>query len=99
CFLSGLYVSVGLDNIVLLTMRNKSELRVDMEDWEGGKVYAQYTSFSVDPESFGYTLHLGSFIHGGGVVEFGGVWRCVVVCGGGVVVCGGVWRWCSGVWR
>ncbi|XP_031418185.1 microfibril-associated glycoprotein 4-like [Clupea harengus] len=56
---------LGLDNIVLLTMRNKSELRVDMEDWEGGKVYAQYTSFSVDPESFGYTLHLGSFIDGG----------------------------------
>ena len=28
-----------------------------------------------------------------------GVWRCVVVCGGGVVGCGGVWRCCSGVWR
>ena len=35
-----------------------------------------------------------------------GVWRCVVVFGGGVVGCGGVWRccsgvwsWCSGVWR
>ena len=29
----------------------------------------------------------------------GGVWRCVVGCGGGVEVCSGVWRWCSGVWR
>ena len=28
-----------------------------------------------------------------------GVWRCVVVFGGGVVGCGGVWRCCSGVWR
>ena len=27
-----------------------------------------------------------------------GVWRCVVVCGGGVVVFGGLWRWYSGVW-
>ena len=65
CFLSGLYVSVGLDNIHLLTKKGNYELRVDMEDWEGRKVYAQYTSFSVDPESFGYTLHLGSFIDGG----------------------------------
>ncbi|CAB1344167.1 unnamed protein product [Coregonus sp. 'balchen'] len=28
---------LGLDNIFLLTMRKKSELRVDMEDFEGGK--------------------------------------------------------------
>ncbi|XP_062397737.1 microfibril-associated glycoprotein 4-like [Sardina pilchardus] len=56
---------LGLDNIVLLTMRKRNELRVDMEDWDGGKVYAQYTSISVDPETFGYTLRLGSFIDGG----------------------------------
>ncbi|XP_076143441.1 microfibril-associated glycoprotein 4-like [Alosa pseudoharengus] len=56
---------LGLDNVVLLTMRKRNELRVDMEDWDGGKVYAQYTSFSVDPESLGYKLHLGSFINGG----------------------------------
>ncbi|XP_062395947.1 microfibril-associated glycoprotein 4-like [Sardina pilchardus] len=56
---------LGLDNILLLTLRNNNELRVDMEDWDGGKVYAQYTSFSVDLETFGYTLRLGSFINGG----------------------------------
>ncbi|XP_062395949.1 microfibril-associated glycoprotein 4-like [Sardina pilchardus] len=56
---------LGLDNIVLLTMRKRNELRVDMEDWDGGKVYAQYTSFSVDPESLDYKLHLGNFINGG----------------------------------
>lgn len=55
----------GLESLFHLTLRKKYELRVDMEDWEGGRVFAQYTSFSVDPESFGYTLHLGSFIDGG----------------------------------
>ncbi|XP_063060644.1 microfibril-associated glycoprotein 4-like [Engraulis encrasicolus] len=56
---------LGLDNIVLLTMRKKNELRVDMEDWDGNEAYAQYSSFSVDPESLGYTLHVGGFIDGG----------------------------------
>uniref|UniRef100_A0A4W5M2R5 Microfibril associated protein 4 n=1 Tax=Hucho hucho TaxID=62062 RepID=A0A4W5M2R5_9TELE len=56
---------LGLDNIFLLTMRKKSELRVDMEDFEGGKVYAKYTSFSIDPENYGYTLRLGSYVDGG----------------------------------
>ncbi|XP_071379439.1 microfibril-associated glycoprotein 4-like, partial [Centroberyx affinis] len=56
---------LGLDNIFLLTMRKKNELRVDMQDWEGGKVYAQYSSFSVDPENYGYQLRLGSYIDGG----------------------------------
>ncbi|XP_031672467.1 microfibril-associated glycoprotein 4-like [Oncorhynchus kisutch] len=56
---------LGLDNIFLLTMRKKNELRVDMEDFEGGKVSAKYTSFSIDPENYGYTLRLGSYVDGG----------------------------------
>uniref|UniRef100_A0A8C8FHA4 Fibrinogen C-terminal domain-containing protein n=1 Tax=Oncorhynchus tshawytscha TaxID=74940 RepID=A0A8C8FHA4_ONCTS len=56
---------LGLDNIFLLTMRKKNELRVDMEDFEGGKVFAKYTSFSIDPENYGYTLRLGSYVDGG----------------------------------
>ncbi|XP_063060463.1 microfibril-associated glycoprotein 4-like [Engraulis encrasicolus] len=56
---------LGMENILLLNMRKKNELRVDMEDWDGNKVYAQYSSFSVDPESLGYTLHVGGFIDGG----------------------------------
>ncbi|TKS68518.1 Microfibril-associated glycoprotein 4 36 kDa microfibril-associated glycoprotein [Collichthys lucidus] len=55
---------LGLENIFLLTMRKKNELRVDMEDFEGGKASAQYSSFSVDTESTGYQLHLGSFSGG-----------------------------------
>ncbi|XP_047434783.1 microfibril-associated glycoprotein 4-like isoform X2 [Mugil cephalus] len=55
---------LGLENILLLTMRKKNELRVDMEDWEQGEASAQYSSFSVDSEDSGYQLHLGSFTGG-----------------------------------
>ncbi|XP_030593801.1 microfibril-associated glycoprotein 4-like [Archocentrus centrarchus] len=55
---------LGLENIFLLTLRKENELRVDMEDWDGGKSSAQYSSFSIDSENLGYQLHLGSFTGG-----------------------------------
>ncbi|XP_074485824.1 microfibril-associated glycoprotein 4-like [Sebastes fasciatus] len=55
---------LGLENIFLLSMRKENELRVDMEDWEGGKASAQYSSFSIDTENAGYQLHIGSFTGG-----------------------------------
>ncbi|XP_034006877.1 microfibril-associated glycoprotein 4-like [Trematomus bernacchii] len=55
---------LGLENILLLTVRKENELRVDMEDWEGGKRYAKYSSFSIDSEVDGYRLHLGKFTGG-----------------------------------
>lgn len=42
-------------------MRKENELRVDMEDWDNEKAFAKYSSFSVNTESSGYKLHLGSF--------------------------------------
>ncbi|XP_062403469.1 microfibril-associated glycoprotein 4-like [Sardina pilchardus] len=56
---------LGLQNIFLLTHGMKYELRVDMEDWEGGTVYALYGSFFLGPESDGYRLHVFDFIDGG----------------------------------
>ncbi|XP_036396019.1 microfibril-associated glycoprotein 4-like [Megalops cyprinoides] len=56
---------LGLETMYLLNLRKKYELRVDMEDFEGGKVHAQYSSFSIDPESEGYTLHVTGYIDGG----------------------------------
>uniref|UniRef100_A0A3Q2TNZ3 Microfibril associated protein 4 n=1 Tax=Fundulus heteroclitus TaxID=8078 RepID=A0A3Q2TNZ3_FUNHE len=56
---------LGLENIFHLTQRKKSELLIDMEDFEGNKSYARYTSFSVGPESDGYKLHLSEFNSGG----------------------------------
>uniref|UniRef100_A0A3B4EY85 Zgc:171687 n=1 Tax=Pundamilia nyererei TaxID=303518 RepID=A0A3B4EY85_9CICH len=55
---------LGLETMHLLTQRKNYELKVDMEDFEGQKVFAHYSSFSVGPESDGYKLNLGSFIKG-----------------------------------
>ncbi|XP_022530175.2 microfibril-associated glycoprotein 4 [Astyanax mexicanus] len=56
---------LGLENLFLLTYANKYELRVDIEDFEGGSSYAQYNTFSVQPESSNYRLEIGKFVNGG----------------------------------
>uniref|UniRef100_A0A3B1J304 Microfibril-associated glycoprotein 4-like n=1 Tax=Astyanax mexicanus TaxID=7994 RepID=A0A3B1J304_ASTMX len=56
---------LGLENLYQLTRRRKYELRVDLQDFDGRKVFAQYSSFSVDSESNGYKLTIGGFINGG----------------------------------
>ncbi|KAL6482460.1 hypothetical protein MHYP_G00105400 [Metynnis hypsauchen] len=56
---------LGLENLYQLTSKRKYELRVDLQDFEGGKVYAQYSTFSVDSEVNGYRLTVGGFIDGG----------------------------------
>ena len=48
----------------LLTKARNYELRVDMEDFEEQKVFAEYSSFSVGPEAEGYKLSLGGFTKG-----------------------------------
>ncbi|KAF7666178.1 hypothetical protein LDENG_00117610 [Lucifuga dentata] len=55
---------LGLETMHLLTQAKSYELRVDMEDFEGQRVYAYYSSFSVGPETEGYKLNLGRFIRG-----------------------------------
>uniref|UniRef100_A0A3B4CPR3 Fibrinogen C-terminal domain-containing protein n=1 Tax=Pygocentrus nattereri TaxID=42514 RepID=A0A3B4CPR3_PYGNA len=57
---------LGLESLYQLTSKRKYELRVDLEDFEGGKVYAQYSTFSVDSEVNGYKLTVAGFINGGG---------------------------------
>ncbi|KAK9530952.1 hypothetical protein VZT92_012424 [Zoarces viviparus] len=56
---------LGLETLFHLTLRKKYELLVDMEDFSGGKVFARYSSFAIDPESYGYTLHVSGFSDGG----------------------------------
>ncbi|XP_033934005.1 microfibril-associated glycoprotein 4-like [Pseudochaenichthys georgianus] len=56
---------LGLETLSHLTLRKKYELLVGMEDFEGGKVFARYASFSVDPEASGFTLHVSGFTDGG----------------------------------
>lgn len=57
---------LGLENLYYLTRNRKTELRVDMEDFEGNKAYARYTSFQVSPECEGYKLRVSGFINRGG---------------------------------
>ncbi|KAM4715123.1 LOW QUALITY PROTEIN: angiopoietin-related protein 2-like [Anableps anableps] len=55
---------LGLETMHLLTQDINYELRVDMEDFEGQKVFAHYSAFSVGPESERYKLNQGNFIKG-----------------------------------
>ncbi len=48
-----------------LTRNRKYMLRVDLEDFQGNKVFAHYSSFSVGPEADGYELHVSGFTDGG----------------------------------
>ena len=51
---------LGLDKIHRLTS-NATELRVDMQDFEGNSAYAQYTSFSVGDSSSKYILSVSGY--------------------------------------
>jgi len=48
----------GNEYIHLITQRTRQRLRVEMEDWEGTKVYAEYDNFLVDGEDDQYRLCL-----------------------------------------
>ncbi|KAI1886530.1 hypothetical protein AGOR_G00196710 [Albula goreensis] len=56
---------LGLHNMFLITWTRKYRLRVDMEDFTGGKVHAHYSSFAVDTETERFKLHIGNYIDGG----------------------------------
>ncbi|XP_067433447.1 microfibril-associated glycoprotein 4-like isoform X1 [Thunnus thynnus] len=56
---------LGLENLYHLTRRKKVELLVDMEDFNGKKAFARYSSFSIESEFYGYRLHLSGFKNGG----------------------------------
>ncbi|XP_042537073.1 ficolin-1-like isoform X2 [Dipodomys spectabilis] len=52
---------LGNDNIQALTSQGTSELRVDLVDFEGKRVYATYSSFQMLGEADKYKLVLGDF--------------------------------------
>uniref|UniRef100_A0A2K5HTX1 Microfibril-associated glycoprotein 4 n=1 Tax=Colobus angolensis palliatus TaxID=336983 RepID=A0A2K5HTX1_COLAP len=61
---------LGLQNMHLLTLKQKYELRVDLEDFENNTAYAKYADFSISPnavsaEEDGYTLYVAGFEDGG----------------------------------
>ncbi|XP_075884266.1 microfibril-associated glycoprotein 4-like [Nelusetta ayraudi] len=56
---------LGLENLHHMTKEKRFELRVDMEDFEGNKVYSHYSSFRVGSESDEYVLEVSDFRDGG----------------------------------
>ncbi|XP_078135280.1 microfibril-associated glycoprotein 4-like [Sander vitreus] len=56
---------LGLENIYQLTRNRQSELLVQMENFEGNKAFALYTSFFIGAECDGYKLNVSGFINGG----------------------------------
>ncbi|XP_034766313.2 microfibril-associated glycoprotein 4-like [Acipenser ruthenus] len=61
---------LGLQNIHLLTMNRDYQLRVDLQDFEGKRAYAFYSSFAlsayaISGETDGYTLSVYGFGNGG----------------------------------
>ncbi|XP_048201801.1 ficolin-1-like [Perognathus longimembris pacificus] len=55
---------LGNENIQALTSQGTSELRVDLEDFEGQRAFATYNSFKVLGENDKYQLVLGDFKEG-----------------------------------
>nr|KAG5689525.1 hypothetical protein BaRGS_008900 [Batillaria attramentaria] len=52
---------IGLDKIHRLTSSQNYSLRVDLEDWDGSKAYAEYRDFSISgPDDF-YRLHISGY--------------------------------------
>ncbi|XP_008285368.1 microfibril-associated glycoprotein 4-like [Stegastes partitus] len=56
---------LGLENLFQLFVRNRYELLVDMEDFNGNQVFARYSSFYIESEPYGYRLHVSGFTNGG----------------------------------
>ncbi|KAL9967879.1 hypothetical protein ACROYT_G026182 [Oculina patagonica] len=52
---------LGNDKIHRLTASRPSSLRVELEDWSGGKAYAKYGKFSIGDEQAKYRLEVGSY--------------------------------------
>ena len=52
---------LGNDNIHRLTASANMLLRFDMEDYEGDRRYAEYTTFSVADESDNYRVTIGGY--------------------------------------
>ncbi|XP_031417962.1 microfibril-associated glycoprotein 4-like [Clupea harengus] len=56
---------LGLESLHQLTTNRKYELKVDMEDFEGNRVFARYSSFAVGSEIEGYKLTVSGLTNGG----------------------------------
>ena len=51
----------GNDAIHSLTKQQDQELRVQLEDFDGNKAYAKYSTFSIEDEHNNYRLHVSGY--------------------------------------
>ncbi|XP_078685978.1 uncharacterized protein LOC144918807 [Branchiostoma floridae x Branchiostoma belcheri] len=54
---------LGLDNLYYLTRQRNYKLRIDLTDWTGKRVFAEYDQFYIDGEDDRYRLHISGY-HG-----------------------------------
>ncbi|XP_077134170.1 angiopoietin-related protein 1 [Ranitomeya variabilis] len=52
---------LGLENIYQLTNQDNYKLLIELEDWNNKKVYAEYSSFRLEPDTDFYRLRLGTY--------------------------------------
>ena len=52
---------LGNDKIHRLTAARPSTLRVELEDWNGARVYAKYSKFNIGDEQANYRREVGSY--------------------------------------
>ena len=59
--LNNIYIIIGNSKISRLTLQRNYELRIDLEDFNGNKVYAKYSTFYVGGAATKYKLHVGGY--------------------------------------
>jgi len=52
---------LGNELLYLLTSNRKYKLRIDMEDFDGQKIYAEYSSFSISSSADRYRLTVSGY--------------------------------------
>ncbi|XP_066296744.1 angiopoietin-related protein 7-like [Branchiostoma lanceolatum] len=52
---------LGNENIHLLTSQKNFTLRIDFQDWEGKRAFAEYSTFRVSGESDQYRVHVAGY--------------------------------------
>ncbi|CAF3471243.1 unnamed protein product [Rotaria socialis] len=61
---------LGNDRLSILTNQDSYQLRVDLEDFDAQKRFAEYSSFRISNEADKYRLTLGSYLKGDGGDSF-----------------------------
>ena len=59
--LNNRYIIIGNSKISRLTLQRNYELRIDLEDFNGNKAYAKYSTFYVGGAATKYELHVGGY--------------------------------------